>query len=87
MKTETISVRMENGQMLDVAVYSKRAHAIQVVVGEGAHSTRCELVPTRNGLAYAGNVLGRELVYERSREQVQADLDRADPAARRSRPR
>ena len=26
------------------------------------------LTPTRNGLAYAGNALGREIVYERSRE-------------------
>jgi hypothetical protein len=31
--------------------------------------------------------LGREIVYERSPEQVQADLDRLDPALKRSRPR
>jgi hypothetical protein len=38
---------------------------------------KCELSPTRNGLAYAGSIAGREIVYERSRAQVQADLDRA----------
>jgi hypothetical protein len=31
--------------------------------------------------------MGREIVYERSREQVQADIDRANPALRKSRPR
>ena len=35
---------------------------------------RCQLSPTRNGLAYAGNALGREIVYERARADVNADL-------------
>jgi len=35
------------------------------------------LTPTRNGAAYVGNAMGREVVYERSREQVKADLARA----------
>jgi hypothetical protein len=38
---------------------------------------------THNRLAYAGNALGREIVYERSRERVQADLDRLSPALRK----
>jgi hypothetical protein len=42
------------------------------------------LSPTRNGLAYAGSVMGRELVYERSREQVQADIERLNPTIRPS---
>jgi len=57
-----------------VTVFSKRAEVIEVVIGEGVHSVRCTLTPTRNGLAYAGNAMGREIVYERSRRQVEADL-------------
>lgn len=86
MHTEKIKVRLESGQAIDVVVLSKHTAAIQVVLGEGVHSMKCELTPTRNGLAYAGSVLGRELVYERSREQVQADLDSIDPALRKHRP-
>ena len=80
MHDEKIKVRMENGQFLDVVVYDKRADCIQVVLGEGVHNVRCDLRPTRNGLAYAGSVMGREIVYERSREQVQADIDRLNPS-------
>jgi len=49
------------------------------VLGSGAHSVRCALTPTRTGQAYAGSALGREIVYERSREQVQADIDKLNP--------
>jgi hypothetical protein len=76
MYTEKIKVRMENGQELEVAVFDKRPERITVVLGEGVHNVKCELSPTRNGLAYAGSVMGREIVYERSREQVRADIDR-----------
>jgi hypothetical protein len=31
--------------------------------------------------------MGREIVYERSREQVQADIDKLNPLVRKSRPR
>jgi len=67
-----------------VVVYDKRADRITVVLGEGVHSVKCDLSPTRNGLAYAGAVMGREIVYERSREQVQADIDRLNPMLRQS---
>ena len=87
MNTEKIKVRTENGQLMEVVVFSKRPNAIQVVLGEGIHNVKCELTPTRNGLAYAGSVMGRELVYERSREQVQADIDIVNPTLRKSRPR
>jgi hypothetical protein len=87
MNTEKITVRTETGQTLDVVVLNKRADRIQVVLGEGIHSVKCELVPTRNGLAYAGSVMGREIVYERSRAQVQADLDIRNPGLRKPRPR
>jgi hypothetical protein len=80
MDTEKIKVRVtQTGQTLDVVVFSKRADSVQVVLGEGVHSVKCEMTPTRNGLAYAGSVMGREIVYERSREQVQADIDRLNP--------
>ena len=84
MEPEKIKVKTEAGQLLEVVVYDKRADRIQVVLGEGPHSVRCDLTPTRNGLAYAGSVMGREIVYERSREQVQADIDRLNPALRQS---
>ena len=87
MNPEKIKVRMENGQTVDVVVFSKRAEAIQVVLGEGIHSVKCTLTPTRNGLAYAGSVMGRELIYERSRAQVEADLEIRNPTLRKPRPR
>jgi hypothetical protein len=84
MDIEKIKVRAESGQVLEVVVLSKRADRITVVLGEGVHSVKADLAPTRNGLAYAGSVMGREIVYERSREQVQADIDRLNPALRQS---
>ena len=87
MNTEKISVDLESGQSLEVVVLSKSVNKIQVVLGEGVHRIKCDLLPTRNGLAYAGSVKGREVVYPRSRDDVQADLDRVDPALRKSRPR
>jgi hypothetical protein len=88
MNPEKIKVRVtETGQSLEVVVLSKRAEWIQIVLGEGIHNVKCQLTPTRNGLAYVGNAMGREIVYERSREQVQADIDRLNPTLRKSRPR
>jgi hypothetical protein len=84
MLTEKITVRVtETRQTLEVVVFSKRAEVIEVVIGEGIHNMKCALTPTRNGLAYAGNVMGREIVYERSRDQVQADIDRLNPVMRK----
>ena len=88
MNDEKITVRVTStGQTLDVVVLNKRVDGIEVVLGEGVHSVRCELKPTPNRTAFAGKALGREIVYERSPDQVQADLDRLDPALKRSRPR
>jgi len=87
MNPEKIKVKTETGQTLEVVVLSKRADRIQVVLGEGIHNVKCELVPTRNGLAYAGSVMGRELVYERSRAQVEADLAIRNPTVGKPRPR
>jgi len=85
MNDEKIRVRVtESGQFLNVVVLNKRADRIQVVLGEGVHSVRCELIPTRNAQAYVGNAMGREIVYERPRSSVQADIDRVNPALRNS---
>ena len=85
MPDEKIKVRVtETRQFMDVVVLNKRAERIEVVLGEGAHSVRCALTPTRTVAAYVGSVMGREIVYERSREQVQADIDKLNPAVRKS---
>jgi hypothetical protein len=68
-----------------VVVLNKNANRIEVVLGEGVHSVRAALTPTRNEMAYAGTIMGREIVYERSRAQVQADIDRLDPRLKKSR--
>ena len=78
MVTEKITVRVTStGQTIEVTVLHKRAEGIEVVLGEGVHSVRCQLSPTRNAMAYAGNAMGREIVYERSQELVKQDLQRA----------
>jgi hypothetical protein len=85
MNDEKIKVRVtETGQTMEVVVLNKRAERIQVVLGQGVHSVKCDLTPTRTGMAYAGSAMGREIVYERSREQVQADIDRLNPTVRKS---
>jgi len=84
MHTEKIKVRVtETKQLLEVVVFSKRADVIEVVIGEGIHNVKCALTPTRNALAYAGSVMGREIVYERSRDQVQADIEMLNPNLRK----
>jgi DUF2075 family protein len=85
MNDEKIKVKAETGQVLEVVVLNKSANRIEVVLGEGIHSMRCGLVPTRNEAAYVGKIMGREIVYERSKVQVQADIDRLDPRLKKSR--
>jgi hypothetical protein len=85
MNDEKITLRVtESGRTMEVVVLNKRAERIEVVLGEGVHSVRCELTPTRNALAYVGSAMGREIVYERSRAQVQADIDRVNPTLHKS---
>jgi hypothetical protein len=85
MHNEKIKVRVtETGQTMEVVVLSKRADRIEVVLGEGVHCVKCALTPTRTGVAYAGTVMGREIVYERGREQVQGDIDILNPNVRKS---
>ena len=88
MNDEKITVRItETGKTMEVVVFSKRAEAVEVVIGEGMHNVKCVLTPTRNGMAYAGSIMGREIVYERSRDKVKADLDMANPTLRKPRAR
>jgi hypothetical protein len=86
MENEKITViATENEQSMDVVVLGKRVDRIQVVIGEGIHSISCDLIPTRTRLAYVGNVMGREIVYHRSCDDVQQDLDKNNPAMKKSR--
>jgi hypothetical protein len=87
MADEQIELRMENGKAVAAVVLSKSADAIWVVLGEGLHNVKCKLTPTRNGLAYAGSMMGRELIYERTIKQVQADITRHHQELARYRPR
>jgi len=78
MNPEKIKVRVTtSGQTLEVVVLNKHLESIEVVLGEGVHSVRCELTPSRTGAVYVGKAMGREIVYERSREEVKTDLARA----------
>ena len=88
MNNEKITVRItETGKTMEVVVYSKRAEAIEVVIGEGMHSMKCLLKPTHTGQAYAGSIMGREIVYERSRDKVRADIEIANPNLHKPRAR
>jgi hypothetical protein len=83
MNPEKIKVRVtQTDQLMEVVVFNKRPDGIEVVIGEGVHNVKCTLTPTRNALAYAGSIMGREIVYERSRAQVEADIDRLNPNLR-----
>ena len=85
MNDEKIKVRVtETRQLMEVVVLSKRPDRIEVVLGTGVHSVRCALTPTRTAQAYTGTVMGREIVYERSRQSVQADIDKLNPVVRKS---
>ena len=76
MSDEKIQVSItETGQTMDVVVFNKRADQIEVVIGEGVHSVKCELTPTRLGNAYVGKVMGREIIYNRSRDDVHAEIE------------
>lgn len=76
MNNQKIKVRVtETDMIMDVGVFSKEENKIEVLLGEGVHSVKCELLPTPNGMAYVGSAMGREIVYERSRDEVKADVE------------
>jgi hypothetical protein len=84
---EKLELRLENGKTVSAVLLSKSAEGLWVVIGEGLNSVKCKLVPTRNGLAYAGSIMGWELIYERSVKQVQADIVREQLLLDRYRPK
>jgi len=76
MSEQKIQVRVtETDNLMPVTVFDKQVNKIEVVLGEGIHSVKCELLPNSIGNAYVGSAMGREIVYERSIEQVQQDID------------
>ncbi len=76
MSEQKIEVRItETNKTMQVTVFSKQVHKIEVMLGEGIHSVKCELLPNATGNAYVGSAMGREIVYECSSEQVQQDVD------------
>lgn len=82
MENEKIKLKTEAGQTIEAVVLDKHADRIDVVIAE---SVRCSLTPTRNQLAYVGSVRGREVTYERSRAEVEAEIAKRDPGRRRFR--
>ncbi|NOX27219.1 MAG: hypothetical protein GXP21_03310 [Gammaproteobacteria bacterium] len=83
MEDEKISVVATDSELtMEVVVLSKTIHAIKVLVGEGTHSVTCDLIPTSSGRAYAGSVMGRELVYAKTRDEMQAELGTAKPTTK-----
>ena len=74
MTDSKIKVQVEGDQIIEVVVSDKRADGIWIVLGEGLHSVKCKLTPTRNSLAYAGSIMGREIIYQRTVEEVKADI-------------
>jgi len=78
---DRIKVETESGKILEVQVTSFSADAIWVLIGEGPNSSRCKLEPTRNGLAYAGSIMGREIIYRRSVKDVRDEIARSGKEA------
>jgi hypothetical protein len=74
MADAKIKVQVEGKQVLEVVVSDKKVDAIWIVLGEGVHNVKCKLTPTRNSLAYAGSIMGREIVYKRTVAEVTADI-------------
>ena len=78
MTDAKIKVQVEGNQILEVVVSDKTVDAIWIVLGEGVHNVKCKLTPTRNSLAYAGSVMGREIIYHRSVAKVKEDIARKE---------
>ena len=63
MSDKKITVRVtETDKTMDVVVFSQREDKIEVVLGEGVHSVKCELLPTANGMAFDGMGLHKHAV-------------------------
>ncbi len=74
MADAKIKVQVEGNQILEVVVSDKAVDAIWIILGEGLNNVKCKLTPTRNSLAFAGSIMGREIIYQRSVAEVKADI-------------
>ena len=74
MSKDKINLKAESGKTIEVTVTDMKPDAIWVAIGEGIDNIKCKLIPTSHGRAYVGNVMGREVVYERSVEDVKKEL-------------
>jgi len=70
VKPNKITIQSEAGKGIEVSVIDINPNAITVAIGEGIHNVKCKLVPTESGRAYVGKVMGREVVYEQSVDDV-----------------
>ena len=87
MTDAKIKVQVEGDQILEVVVSNKTVDAIWIVLGEGVHNVKCKLTPTRNSLAYAGSIMGREIIYHRSVAELKEDIAREEHESFQSRTR
>lgn len=71
---DKIIIKSEAGKSIEVAVVDMTPNVITVALGEGIHNVKCKLVPTDNSRAYVGSVMGREVVYEVSVDEVKKML-------------
>jgi hypothetical protein len=76
MYIEKIKVKAEDGKILEVVGSAEAPGAHPGGPGRGRAQREVQPDPHAQRARLAGSVMGREIVYERSREQVQADLDR-----------
>jgi len=85
--TEKIWVKItESDSLIEAVVFDKKRDRIQIVLGAGTHALKVTMFPNRLGTAYVANAdRPREMVYERSCDEVQADIDRLNPDLRRFR--
>ena len=74
MVPDKITVKSEAGKGIEVSVVEMNPGGIAIAIGEGIHNVRCKLVPTDNGRAFVGSVMGREVVYEVSVDEVKKML-------------
>jgi hypothetical protein len=85
--TEKIWVKItESDSLIEAVVYNKKRDRIQIVLGSGTHALKVTMFPNKLETAYVANAGGRrEMVYERSCDEVQKDIDRLNPELKRFR--
>ncbi len=85
--TEKIWVKItETESLVEAVVFDKKRDRIQIVLGAGTHALKVTMRPNKMESAYVANAGGRrEIVYERSCDEVQKDIDRLNPELKRFR--